>query len=149
MEEVVKHLQSVQNEKDIVFENKVNILENTLPTLRKAVEEKDSQIMNLENLLNDLQYKLELKNENEKMKTKSEKFKCAKCDIESNFNQGLKILIGIKHTSVSKTGKDEYPRACELCEKELKDKKYHKHHMKTHSYKNVGLKCIDCSYLAE
>jgi hypothetical protein len=45
--------------------------------------------------------------------------------------------------------KDDFPRACELCEKELKEKKALKHHMKTHSYKYVGLKCNDCSYLAE
>ena len=40
-----------------MFDNKVNLLENTLRTLRKAIEEKDLQIINLENQLSDLQTK--------------------------------------------------------------------------------------------
>ena len=49
-----------------------------------------------------------------------------------------------KHSEIAKTS---FPITCELCERELKDERELKQHMKIHSYKKSEFKCEDCSFV--
>ena len=42
-----------------------------------------------------------------------------------------------------------YPQQCELCDKEFKNAKEMKTHMKTHSYKATEYQCEDCEYVGQ
>ena len=64
--------------------------------------------------------------------------------------QGLKTHKKRKHKTANKS--DEiltYPKQCDLCEKDLKDKNDMKVHMKTHSYKRAEFKCEECEFYGE
>ena len=51
-----------------------------------------------------------------------------------------------KHTL---TGKEQYPRKCDLCEMNLENQKDMKIHMKTHSYKSARYQCVDCDFCGD
>ena len=78
------------------------------------------------------------------------KFKCEKCKFVSNSEQGLKTHVAKKHKSEKK--KEiilKFPVSCELCDKELKDKREMLKHQKSHSYQYVAYKCVKCEFLGE
>ena len=75
-------------------------------------------------------------------------FKCTQCEFTSAFEKGLKSHILKKHKEEKKKEENlQYPRSCDLCEKEIKSKTEMKSHMKTHSYKVIQYKCNKCDFL--
>jgi hypothetical protein len=65
---------------------------------------------------------------------------CSICELEGNSKHGLKVHMARKHT----LHLDNKSRKCELCEKKFENEKEMKRHLKTHSYKKVDVKCVDC-----
>ena len=62
----------------------------------------------------------------------------------------MKTHVAKKHKTAQK--KEEmltFPITCELCDKELKDKKEMVKHQKNHSYKFVAYKYVKCDFLGE
>ena len=80
---------------------------------------------------------------NEKPDKNATKVKCNKCDFEGNSKHGLKVHMARKHT----IHLDNKSRKCELCEQEFENEKEMKKHLKTHSYKKVEFKCVDCDFV--
>ena len=126
---------------EIQVEKKVDALERQVKHLRKALEGKDFVILNLDKrlkvmennfeeatlLIKDLETKMELVAKI----TEQLYFKCSECDFSTISEQGLKTHKKRKHKHKS----DEmltYPKQCDLCEKDLKDKNDIKVHMKKH-----------------
>lgn len=95
---------------------------------------------NIEN--NFIQRLKETRNTKEKQNAKS--FKCTKCNFETNYKNGLKIHEKKKHTSVEMVN---FPRSCNICDKELRNAAEMKKHIKSHSYKEANYKCDDCEFI--
>ena len=122
-------------------ENKFEMLENKIELQRKALEEKDTKILDLEN---------RLKINMEKMKVSSipsAKFKCDLCTFSSISEAGLKSHIGKKHKDTTVSDMKEFPQQCSFCDLILNDKKQLKKHMRTHSYSLVQYKCDLCDFM--
>ena len=131
--------------------------------MRKALEEKDSNIIKLEKKLEKIEKKLtddKFANEKEKnnkikdledlvkkqTKMKVEPLSCTACEFTTTSKQGLKTHIKRKHTKLNKV---KYPITCELCEQILDDEKEMNLHLKTHSYRDVEelkYKSEDCDF---
>ena len=106
------------------IENKFAIFENNLEILKKAVFEKDSYIITLEDKLS------KIVEENKEQEKKIEKlgqqvkvmsdsslsaksvFKCRNCDFETNSEKGLKQHTSKKHTKSEDKGRTVF---CEYC----------------------------------
>ena len=58
-----------------------------------------------------------------------------------------KILIKRIHTISSNS--IEFPKTCDLCDFEAKNKSELKRHLKEHSYKAVNFQCRECNYFCE
>ena len=116
---------------EIEIEKKFQCFEEGLKILKKCVSEKDILIEALENKLN------------EKSDKNTTKVKCSQCDFEGNSQHGLKVHMARKHT----INVDNKSRKCELCDKEFENDRDMKKHLKTHSYKKVEFKCVDCDFV--
>ena len=156
---------------------KIETFENQLKHLRKVIDEKDKCISTLRKRLEMIGNKLngDLKQNNKELETliienekkletinikldkveeivrnREKKFKCHQCNFMSESEQGLKTHISRKHKSENKKEENlDYPRSCELCEKEIKNIKEMKKHLKTHSFRYVQYKCNFCNYYAD
>ena len=78
------------------------------------------------------------------IKCRDSKFKCKQCDYTTGSEQGLKTHISKKHKQME--GSLDFPRSCNLCEKELESLKEYKLHMKTHSYRQIQYQCTMCNF---
>ena len=76
----------------------------------------------------------------------TDKFKCEKCDFETDSEKGLKTHTTRKHTILAN---GNYPKTCDLCEKQFTNVSEMKKHMKTHSFKKVKFKCEDCDFVGQ
>ena len=150
----------------IEVDKKVEAFEKRLQQLVKAIEEKDSviltmekRVMTLENANTDNKRKLkdcenslkkiQKNNENVKEKlnkidkTKPKNLNCDQCDFSTSSQQGLTIHKRKKHTKVVTS---DFPRKCDLCDMEFRNKRDMKLHINTHSYKEVQFKCEECDF---
>ena len=130
--------------------------------MRKALEEKDTQISGLEIRLDELENKFKeekkgkdrkikeleslLKNNQNKKTKMPENFKCSECDYETTTMKGMKTHKTRKHT---KTSKLKYPINCDLCDEKLDDEKEMRLHMKGHAYFEAKFRCEDCDYWSQ
>ena len=102
------------------FENKIKCLENTV----KKFEESNEIFL-------------------EKIKKQeSKKYKCSECTYEATSERGLKTHIGRKHQAEN----GNFPRTCDLCDFQIKNRKDMKKHMLSHSYKRVEFNCDECDF---
>ena len=122
-------------------ENKFEILENKIELQRKALEEKDDKILDLENRLNSSIEKIKVSS------LTSEKFKCDLCAFTSISEAGLKTHTGKKHKDPTVTRVKVFPQQCDFCELTINDKKQFKIHMRTHSYSLVQYRCDLCDFM--
>ena len=76
--------------------------------MRKAIDEKDSEIKSLDNKICNLETKLESKKKDDKKKSKM--FDCSKCDFSSTSSQGIKIHTRKTHTSAASYDEDKFPK---------------------------------------
>ena len=132
------------------LENLVKKMETRLNKLESG--EIDKKVTDLENIIK----KQQKKNEHLEVKIKAleafynEKLlKCTQCEFATVSEKGLKTHVVKKHKTEKKKKEDtfQYPRSCDLCEKEIKNKIAMKTHMKTHSYKDVLYQCNKCDFL--
>ena len=73
-------------------------------------------------------------------------FKCTKCYYTTTSRQGLKIHNTKAH---SKIDFDEFPAACDVCEKVLDNETNLKQHKKKeHTYHIVKFQCNECDFMA-
>ena len=72
--------------------------------------------------------------------------KCKKCDYTTTSKQGLKIHNARVHSQVNF---DEFPAACDICEKILDNEAKLKRHKKNeHTYHYVKYQCNECEFMA-
>ena len=119
--------ENLQNE----IEKKFQSFEESLNLLKKCVLDKDIVIESLENRLN------------EKLDKNTTKVKCSKCDFEGSSKHGLKVHMARKHTLHI----DSKSKICEVCDQEFETLSKMKKHLKTHSYKKVEFKCVECDFV--
>ena len=71
---------------------------------------------------------------------------CINCDFKTTSKQGLKIHNSKVH---SKINFEEFPAACDVCEKILQNEnELRKHKKSQHTYHNVRYQCNECDFLA-
>ena len=132
------------------LENLINKMETRLNKLESG--EINKKITDLENIIKNQQKKieeLEVKSKALEAFYNEKVFKCTQCEFTSVSEKGLKSHVVRKHKTEKKKKEEtlQYPRNCDLCEKEIKNKNEMKTHMRTHSYKNVSYKCNKCEFL--
>ena len=138
-----EHVENLNNvEIDDLKKENESIL-TKLAGIENTLKEKDNLIESLLQKFKDMELKL---NNISEEKTVSEKIKCAQCEFETISERGLKVHMKRKHAGIN-TG--NYPRQCELCDKEFENAKEMKTHMKRHSYKYAQYQCEDCEYVGQ
>ena len=80
------------------------------------------------------------------MKDIEHKFKCNECDFRTVSEQGLKSHMTRKHKEVRKEENLKFPRTCDFCEEEFKNKREMNKHMRMHSYTHVQFQCDKCDF---
>ena len=123
------------------LDQKVENFETKMKLLQKALDEKDSEIIELKKQMLSIENTLETKTKELKTIIKKEqdksdsmikhiekankenkqkacdKLKCTLCGFTTTSKQGLKTHVKRKHSEIAKT---TFPITCELCERELK-----------------------------
>ena len=135
-------LENIVSEKDTIIEilqKKISDLEMRMDTIEKVVPEKEIIVDTTEEVVKEKEIEPEL-------------FKCSKCKFESHSKKGLNIHIKRKHTSYEM----DYPKSCDLCEKEMSNAKQMRKHMQNHSftgryshYLENNYKCEDCEFTSK
>ena len=116
------------------IENRFKTAENKIELLRKTLDEKDKNISLLEAKITTLEttFTEKLASIEKHVTEKENKFKCNKCDFETNSETGLKTHTSKKHKQEKDNGETAFPQQCKLCDKILKSNKEKKIHMRTH-----------------
>ena len=135
----VKKMEAFEKE----IEKKMLTFESKIKHFSEVVEEKDYKISELEKQLKEIKNKFEDLTKKEKTAKKKE-FKCTHCDFSSNSEKGLKM-----HNTRMHTVANDFPKTCELCDYEIKNKSEMKKHLKCHTYKEVNFKCTECEFFCE
>ena len=105
-------------------------------------KQQEKKLKELENLL-----KQKTKKVNERTIPEENSFKCRKCDYTTTSRQGLKIHNAKVHSNVNF---EEFPAACDICEKVLDNESSLKKHKKTdHTFHYVKFKCNECDFMAK
>lgn len=171
VKKVVTDLEKKDSEIEHLKEKLVN-LENTLDesqinVLKKDVETKNAQIVGLELRLGEIEkgHQAFKKHQEKKMKElenvtkqkaggyvaeanvyKENNFKCRECDFTTSSRPGLKIHKSKTH---SKINFEEFPAACNICEKVLDNEVNLKKHKKSeHTFHDVKYQCDECEFMA-
>ena len=148
LEKVVEGGQMNDIKKDLAEKNamingleiKINELDKEHQKYRKQQEKK---IKDLENTCKQ-KPKKEINHENKISEEKA--IKCNKCDFSTTSRQGLKIHNSKTH---SKINYEEFPAACDVCEKVLDNEISLKQHKKReHTYHSVRYQCNECEFMA-
>ena len=147
--------------KNFIDENQINIM-------NKELKNKNAQINALEMRMDELEkdHQAHKKEQGKKIKElentckqKSKKVKdseikipsentvqCRNCDFTTVSRQGLKIHNTKVH---SKINFEEFPAACNICEKVLESEISLKKHKKSeHTFHNVKFQCNECEFMA-
>ena len=165
---IEKQTEGLQNSFEKLIDDKFTHFEQQINNLRKDLEIKNSHINALEMRMGELekehhahkkQQEKKIKDlENScKQKLKKEKnsesavpedsaIQCNNCDFKTTSRQGLKIHNSKVH---SKINFQEFPAACDICEKVLQNETELKKHKKSqHTYHSVRYQCNECDFLA-
>ena len=71
---------------------------------------------------------------------------CNKCDYKTTSRQGLKIHNSKVHSNIDF---EQFPAACDICEKVLQNESdLRKHKKSQHTYHNVRYQCNECEFMA-
>ena len=71
---------------------------------------------------------------------------CNKCEYRTTSRQGLKIHNAKVHSHINF---EEFPAACDICEKVLQNENDLKKHKKSqHTYHSVKYQCNECEFMA-
>ena len=158
------------------FADKFKQFETKICNLQKDLEIKNSQINSIEmrmkeleetnqthfkkqeKKIKDLESVCKQKNKKEKIPVITEEkdsetkiytdtsIKCGKCDFTTTSRQGLKIHMSRLH---SKINFDQFPAACDICEKVFdNDNIMKKHKKKDHTFHFVKYQCNECDFMA-
>ena len=150
------------------IEDKFAFFENQIANLRKDLEVKDKQLnavdlrleevekehkaykktqdKKIKDLENACKQKKRKENESEATIPKCGDLKCGKCDYTTTSKQGLKIHNSKVH---SKINFEEFPAACDICEKVLQNENDLKKHKKSqHTNHSVRYQCNECEFMA-
>ena len=105
-------------------------------------KQQEKKLKELENLL-----KHKTKKVNERTIPEENSFKYRKCDYTTTSRQGLKIHNAKVHSNVNF---EEFPAACDICEKVLDNESSLKKHKKTdHTFHYVKFQCNECDFMAK
>ena len=88
----------------------------------------------------------EVTKNDDKLKNKKKKktFECDLCDFVSCSEAGLRSHQTRIHTI--STINNQFPKTCDLCDYEVKNKTELKRQLKVHSYKAINFKCKECEF---
>ena len=159
VENELRHLQTKIHESEekidklIDMNYKIDCLQGKIDKLEASKKESDNIVENLVKKVRSLSESL-VGLENGEIQTKTEeKFKCSKCDYETKTKKGLNIHTRRKHTNFETA---EYPKSCDLCEKEVTNAKEMRKHIRSHSftgefnpYFKDNYKCQDCNFKSQ
>ena len=109
----------IKNGSILKFEiNTVNSKQK-LELLRKTLEEKDKQILSLEEKIgnSNISFESKLDKLEKKVKNNENRFKCDKCNFATNSEPGLKGHMSKKHKDQSEIVEKSFPQQCSLCDK--------------------------------
>ena len=158
---IVQKLEAIENTlseldaKIVKSEDIITKLENIekkfekFTTMEQQLCKQDLIISTLYNKVNDLE--TNLANNVEKVEKLSEKvqsvavkkLKCQRCEFETTSKQGLKVHMSRKHTKIEEI----FPITCFICEDVLKNNEEKKKHIRKHSYKKAGFRCVECQFI--
>ena len=154
------------NEKYNKLENLVN--ENHIIDLKKDFEIRIAHINGLDMRIEELEkdYQSQKKEQGKKIKelenafkqkakkvkvsedkiSEENSFQCNNCDFSTTSKQGLKIHNTKIHSRVNF---EEFPAACDICEKVLENvTNLSKHKKAEHTFHNVKYQCNECEFMA-
>ena len=107
---------------------------------------KKQQEKKIKDLENACKQKTKEGNESEPRIPKHVDIKCGKCEYSTTSRQGLKIHNTKIH---SKINFEEFPAACDICEKILENETSLKKHKKSeHTNHSVRFQCNECEFTA-
>ena len=148
-------------QKSDTFEILLSEKDTTIKILEKKVLHLETRIENIEKVITDKDIVINTDTVEEvitveevvpEKEIEPEVFKCSKCKFETQSKKGLNIHIKRKHTSYEV----EYPKSCDLCEKEISNAKQMRKHMRSHSftgrhshYLENNYKCEDCEFTSK
>ena len=173
LENLMKTMAKDLEEKDLEIKmlkgNQINLEkafdESQIDLIKKELEAKDAQINGLELRLDEIEksHQKFKKHQEKKMKdldkqkagkivvteankVKENNYKCRECDFTTSSRQGLKIHNSKTH---SKTNFEEFPAACNICEKVLENEITLKKHKKSeHTFHVVKYQFDECEFMA-
>ena len=126
------------------MEDKFQSFEVKIELLRKSIEIKEDKLSSLETKVNEQEV---LFNEKLEKLTREKKFKCDKCDYETNKESTMHNHKSKKHQKNTEMDDSIFPKQCDLCEIVLNNKKEMKNHRRTHSFNYVTFKCALCDFM--
>ena len=127
--------------------------EHLLRNIEKDLESNKLQINGLESKIEELGnlHKVQRKDQEKRIKelekiikSRDSRFKCKQCEYTTGSEQGLKTHKSKKHKQT--VDPLDFPRTCNLCEKDVESSKEYKLHMKTHSYRLIQYQCTMCNF---
>ena len=139
-----KSLKATNQELLKKMEDKFQSFDNKIELLRKSIELKEDKISSLETKVNDQEV---LFNEKLEKLSREKKFKCDKCDYETNKESTLHNHKSKKHQKNTEMDDSIFPKQCDLCEIVLNNNKEMKNHRRTHSFNYVTFKCALCDFI--
>ena len=145
MKEKEKEIDNLRNDQN-VKDTKINALELRVDQVEKAhITHKKYQEKRIKDLENSCKQKVRKEKDLAEVCAIST-IKCNKCDYQTTSRQGLKIHSSKVHSNINF---EEFPAACDICEKVLQNESDLKKHKKSqHTYHNVRYQCNECDFMA-
>ena len=124
----------------------INALEITVDEIGKEqLAHKKHQEKKIKDLENACKQKMR-KDKDQVQKADIPTIHCNKCDYKTTSRQGLKIHNSKVHSNINF---EEFPAACDICEKVLQNEMdLRKHKKSQHTYHNVRYQCNECEFMA-
>ena len=148
-EKFTQYVKQISNlRKDLEIKNtQINALEMRLEEQEKDHHAlKKHQEKKFKDLENSCKQKLRKEKNSESAICEDSAIQCNKCEYKTTSRQGLKIHSSKVH---SKIDFEEFPAACDICEKVLQNENELKKHKKLlHTYHSVRYQCNECEFLA-
>ena len=126
---------------------KINALEIRMEEMEKEhLAYKKKQEKKVKDLENTYKQKFTKQNASEPSITEDSSIQCNMCEYKTTSRQGLKIHNAKVH---SKINFEQFPAACDICEKILNNENdLRKHKKLQHTYHNVRYQCNECEFMA-
>ena len=141
-----KHINSLK--KDLEVKNtQINALEMRVNEIEKEhLAHKKTQEKKIKDIENAFKQKMRKEKDSVPL-SEASTIQCNKCDYKTTSRQGLKIHNSKVHSNINF---EEFPAACDICEKVLQNEsELRKHKKSQHTYHSVRYQCNECDFMAQ